>query len=178
MDETEQATVEAEAAEEEATPAAITWAKFLESRPPGTRAPISDLITLKKAGYQGATHWELNPARLRLYCPGEHCDAERFWVTDDSPRLKEKVTSWELLRYHCNDCEVQHKTFAVIVCGMDASGRGDAWKIGEVPEYGAPLPRELRELLGDAFASFERGYRAECSGFGLGSFAYYRHVIY
>lgn len=50
-------------------------------------------------------------------------------------------------------------------------------KLGECPAYGDPRPNLIKDVLDDEIEFFDRGYRSETAGLGIGAFAYYRRFV-
>lgn len=81
------------------------------------------------------------------------------------------------LHYTCCNCMISSKAYAVRV-GWGKDRRGHATvKFGEIPSFGSPLSPRLRKLINPDWRLFLRGWRSECQGLGIGSFAYYRRVV-
>jgi hypothetical protein len=68
--------------------------------------------------------------------------------------------------------------FAVNINGdTKALGTFKIMKIGESPRFGEPRPNPVKGVLDDEIGFFERGYRAETDGLGIGAFGYYRRFV-
>lgn len=54
---------------------------------------------------------------------------------------------------------------------------GLAYKYGERPPFGVPLPNKVLRLFGRDADMFRKGRQCENLGYGVGAFAYYRRVV-
>ena len=57
------------------------------------------------------------------------------------------------------------------------NANGTLMKIGEVPEYGPPLPARLQRLVQSERDFLVKGFKSENQGFGIGAFVYYRRLV-
>lgn len=82
--------------------------------------------------------------------------------------------------YTCRNCASVAKTYA-LAAKLQGQGPNFAqvWivKIGEMPRFGEPRPNLVSDLLSDQIEYFDRGYRSETAGLGIGAFAYYRRFV-
>ncbi len=78
--------------------------------------------------------------------------------------------------YRCRHCLENYKRFALGLRQINGIS-GDVFKMGEQPEFGRPIPKEVKKLLGKQYNLFRKGYSAEKEGKGIGAFAYYRRVV-
>jgi len=70
------------------------------------------------------------------------------------------------------------KVYALAVYRAGSSlTNGRAYKFGEVPVFGPPIPARVITLIGPDRDHFLLGRRAENHGLGIGAFAYYRRVV-
>jgi hypothetical protein len=54
---------------------------------------------------------------------------------------------------------------------------GVAYKYGEHPPFGVPVPNKMLRLFGKDRDNFIKGRQCENQGLGVGAFAYYRRVV-
>jgi hypothetical protein len=59
----------------------------------------------------------------------------------------------------------------------EQSGTGTAYKYGEIPPFGVPVPKKVLRLFGKDGLVFLKGRQCENQGLGVGAFAYYRRVV-
>lgn len=156
------------------------WAAFLADTPPNVPRVFSGLVCGKMGGMHGT--------QLQRYLPmpdvDMHCTREgavrRFargrelWIhAPDS-----SVEPFKFLTYQCRNCGNSEKTIAIVL-DVKSEERGDVeiMKLGEYPPFAAPIPKELRALLGESASLFEKGWHSERGGFGIGAAGYYRRVV-
>jgi hypothetical protein len=156
----------------------IAFASFLEGTPPNSTEKITKLATM--APTAGGWYWRLNTSDVRLHCTGENCNGTRFFrYQGKEVGLSKSGWRFLYLTYKCSNCQEATKTFA-LAARMDEgadSGDGDAYKVGEVPPFGPPVPSRLISLIGPDRDLFLRGRRCEDQGLGIGAFVYYRRVV-
>jgi hypothetical protein len=58
-----------------------------------------------------------------------------------------------------------------------AQGKLLAYKFGEHPDYGPPLPARVLRLVQSDADLFKKGWKAEKMGFGICAFTYYRRIV-
>jgi hypothetical protein len=154
-----------------------TWKTFLESVAPGKAIGVREMLC-----------WEGGDLRLilpdiKLFCDQEHCDGERFFEhIKGSYWVKKDDWTETFLVYQCKNCETYMKTFAVAISPWTliktlSQYSGVAYKFGEMPPFGPPLPPRLLKILGPDTELFLQGYRAEKQSMGIGAFTYYRRVV-
>lgn len=80
------------------------------------------------------------------------------------------------VRYICKSCESTRKIFAVWL-RLPAEGKLLAYKFGEYPDYGPPLPARVLRLVQSDADLFKKGWKAEKMGFGICAFTYYRRIV-
>lgn len=152
-------------------PQLITLDEFLENHPPGSQAFIQDIAELVKPKYV------LIKPDLQLHCPSEKCGGVRtFACVDDSRYYIEQEWQSRFLTYRCRNCEAFTKTYALFA-RLNVGGTGEAYKIGEYPSFGPPLPSRLISMIGHERELFLKGRRSENQSLGVGAFAYYRRVV-
>jgi hypothetical protein len=154
---------------------AKTFKQFLESTPPEVYEDLPDLFQSEVRS--GGIHWDLLTPDLLLHCSSDGCSGERFFYrTDCSIYPKKDVWVRGFLTYVCRNCRRSAKYYALAVL-VQGSKNGQAFKYGEVPAYGPPVPARVISLIGPDRDHFLLGRRAENHGLGIGAFAYYRRVV-
>jgi hypothetical protein len=114
---------------------------------------------------------------LRLHC--QRCDGERTFrdESESQPSLSTKSPNTRFINYLCGDCREEAKSFSLWITISESRGEGVAYKYGEKPPFGVPVPNNVLDLFGDDKDSFLKGRRCENQGLGVGAFAYYRRVV-
>jgi hypothetical protein len=159
---------------ENATPEApIPFRQFLEAIHPSVEKNVSGLWHVR-SGYSGAEQTRMSTPELRLHC--ELCDGKRTFRCDQTVLLG-KVTATEFINYRCGDCQKHVKSFSLLVRVGETKGAGAAYKYGEKPSFGVPVPNKVLRLFGDDRENFLNGRQCENQGLGIGAFAYYRRVV-
>ena len=150
----------------------LEWKDFLESHPPGKTLPIV------KLAYAEGGHFYLCKPELELYCDNQSCKGMRFFECVSGYHCLER-NKWneDFVTYRCKNCEETSKRFAIAVRISEGSLDGQAFKLGEMPPFGPPLPSRVIDLVGPDRELFLAGRRAESQGMGIGTFAYYRRVV-
>ena len=156
----------------------ITFAEFLEGVPPSQATKVSDLAPMRLIERDSRqANWIATP-QLRLHCTTEACNGTRFFRYTGSRHVKAaEVYSFIFMRYLCSNCRKETKTYSLAIRLLEEGGLGDAYKFGELPEYGPPTPSRLIKLIGDDREIFLKGLTSESQGLGIGAFGYYRHVV-
>jgi len=151
----------------------MTFAEFLRSVPPGTERKVSDLSSGIAQGY-----WATHGPDLELFCSNETCDGLRNFArqtTDISVKTEDPVFGF--MHYLCRNCRRRRKVFSLSVQRDVGSPSGTAFKFGEEPPFGVPVPARVITLIGPDKELFLRGRRCENQGLGIAAFAYYRRVV-
>lgn len=156
--------------------AAVPFAEFLESVPPGSVTPVSAL---------GDTSWFnankrslISAPDIQLHCGNESCGGTRFFrLVGD--RIAVSPAEWRFvyLKYVCSNCRQVEKVFSLALYWDQEPSEGKAFKFGELPNYGPPTPARLIKLIGPDREVFLKGRRCENLGLGIGAFVYYRRVV-
>jgi hypothetical protein len=126
--------------------------------------------------------YQLPLPSIQLYCDGSECKRiGRFDPTDDTIRVVYSEGHWhqhEFVFYHCRNCK---KTWKLYALHLHIAGGNPTTlnivKIGERPRFGEPRPDPVLDVLVDEKEFFDKGYRAERDGLGIGAFAYYRRFV-
>ncbi len=115
---------------------------------------------------------------IQLHCDSDTCGGKRIFeaVGGSNPPPENK---WKrvFMEYQCRNCQQRRKIFALTTFKDQSGLSGMAYKIGELPPFGPPVPSRVIALVGPNRELFLRGRRAESQGFGIGAFAYYRRVV-
>jgi hypothetical protein len=121
---------------------------------------------------------------VKLYCESEACEDVCFFDPDTPEVVLEYSNSQNpimrllFLSFTCRHCLRTKKVFAIRL--RTAGGpvtSATVMKFGEDPPAVGPTPRALKDLLGDQWAMFLQGRRAEVAGLGIGAFTYYRRAV-
>lgn len=154
----------------------ITFADFLENCYPSRQERITDLWSDKNA--RSGIRGRINTPALRLFCNTELCNGFRnFRCTENAELLyehKEKETFF--VTYICSDCRRMNKSFSLNL-NFNVMPEGSAYKYGEQPPFGVPIPNRVLRLFEADKALFFKGRQCENQGLGIAAFAYYRRVV-
>ena len=150
----------------------MAWASFLEGHPPGSSAIINDAYV--SSSY---TNHAINIPKLKLFCSSDTCNGHMFFSTEDRFFFDE-FNKWQnqFLTYFCRNCRSNAKSFALAIKLLPNS-TAIAFKFGEFPNFGPPIPPRTIRLIQSDKDLFMRGRRCENQGLGIGAFAYYRRVV-
>ena len=130
------------------------------------------------------TRVEVRCPTIELYCESPLCDGERLAAPTPSSlglgfatRLNDADSHF--VTYHCRNCGKRTKTFALTHRGFKKYTQPhlELMKYGEDPRLGEPRRDLITKALDDEIEYFDRGYRAEMQGLGIGAFAYYRRFV-
>lgn len=157
---------------------------FLETTPPLETRDV--VITVEYTSQGGKV---LTFPAIQLFCSDEQCKRVGYFdgVTRNPIHLSfesdQATVRNDFIFYRCRNCERVFKVYALrtrIEEVMTDKGRIYAatfMKIGESPRFGEPRPDLVTDVLDDEIKIFDRGYRAEREGLGIGAFAYYRRFV-
>jgi hypothetical protein len=158
-------------------PEAMVFAEFLQSVPPGQSRLVKDFgkLGLSSKQRQGIDFYiSVVPPPLELHC--ERCDGARHFRADDGEAQLRDIASF-YLKYTCSNCQSFDKMFSIHMKVIEAGKMAEAYKYGEMPPFGVPVPNRLLKMLGKQRDNFLKGRRCENQGLGIGAFAYYRRVV-
>lgn len=155
----------------------MLWAEFLEITPPNTEKTVEDLFVKSSARTT-----DLRRTAIRIHCWSAVCDDVRIFDTattvckfdnDFGPKRLDAT-----LAFTCKHCLESSKHISVR-CWKDSSDSlsGSAFKFGEIPAFGPPVPSKVISLIGPDRELFLKGRRSENQGLGIGAFSYYRQII-
>ena len=153
-----------------------TFADFLETNAPGSRATVRDFSIPAPVG----TRPSLSAPQLLLDCEGEECNGLRHFAGIVSPDCRlyndGQIGAAVFLHYVCCNCSRTKKSYAIFVETYGTS-KLTVVKVGEWPPFGPRVPARVISLIGPDRELFSKGRLAENQGLGIGAFAYYRRVI-
>jgi hypothetical protein len=170
---TEQETSESASATPEQEEARISFKRFLETIHPSVQKKVSGLWSPRLTA-TAADRLDMNTPDLRLHCA--RCDGERTFRSDSTLVLEKNTAHGGLISYLCGDCRKETKTFSLWAAAGETRG-GVAYKYGEIPPFGVPVPNKTLRLFGKDRDNFIKGRQCENQGLGIGAFAYYRRVV-
>lgn len=154
------------------TPNPIPWAEFLQTQPPGSTVPVTDVISQSEYSYIS-----VKAPDLKIFCPEETCNAYMFFGNEeDFGRPSQGEWVYGYMQYICRNCRKYSKAFALAII-IDSSALAKAYKFGEFPPFGPPVPPRMLRLIQPDSELFLSGRRCENRGLGIGAFAYYRRVV-
>ena len=160
-----------EVSEQPSTP--MSWVDFLQGHPPGSVAKVTNACEPMNE-YRNV--YAKTP-ELQLFCPNDTCNSYMFFNTKDSMgNLSDGSWKFGYLTYHCRNCQNYQRTFALAL----KKGKGtesEAYKFGELPYFGPPVPPRVLRLIQPDRELFLSGRRCENQGLGIGAFTYYRRVV-
>lgn len=155
--------------------AEVSMKDFLESVHPSVHKKVNIILEADRR-YTGNRNWKIIWPDIKLYC--SICEGERNFRSNQfcGISLEDKKVNTHP-RFVCGDCEQQEKIYSLhLVLGQERSIT--AYKFGEVPAFGVPVPNRLLRLFGSQDAKlFLKGRQCENLGYGIGAFAYYRRVV-
>jgi hypothetical protein len=160
-------------------PPPVTFAKFLESAPPGQIRTVED-VRQRKYYSNGNIYYVIATPELFLHCNSDVCNGPRYFRFSGSeiPVESGRSVKQVFLSFVCSNCQSAVKTFALrIAFPKDDSDPGRCLKFGEDPDFGPPTPNRLLRLFGKDSKIFLKGRQCENHDLGIGAFGYYRRVV-
>lgn len=125
----------------------------------------------------GPVSYDLIAPELQLHCPQQTCNASMFFHSKSGGNtLSGEDWTKTYLTYLCRNCGKFSKMFAIGIRLVDER-ICEAYKFGELPPFGPPLPSRVLRLIQPDRELFLRGRRCENQGLGIGAFTYYRRVV-
>lgn len=149
----------------------ISLRDFLEKIPPGEPRQITKLIY--NPGGRNAPQVVL--PEVELHCTSARCSGNRAFKAHRNDWFHSTGPHYAFWTFTCRNCGNQSKTYAVLIQLHDIPKKdrewagGDLFKLGEVPQFGDPLPKRLLSLVEDDKNAFIKGWRAERRGLGIGT---------
>jgi len=154
----------------------ISLQKFLESVAPLQTRQVEVMVT-ERSNSRGV----LKLPSIQLYCNGSDCLGTRWFDPTDSTCYvhlsSDRYEYPEFVLYECRNCDKVSKLYALKLEFTRADRTLSVRKVGEDPGFGEPRPDAVVDVLADELDFFNKGYRAECNGLGIGAFAYYRRFV-
>jgi hypothetical protein len=162
----------------------MSLAEFFESVPVLEQRDVAVVVKHTR----GSTSSYLVFPPIQLFCSDPKC--RRIGSFDDSSpdSVHVSFTGGTMVRrafvtYRCRNCLAHFKVYAVQMLltetpteqGFVITARFA--KLGENPRFGEPRPDMVTQVLDDEIEYFDRGYRSEREGLGIGAFAYYRRFV-
>lgn len=120
-------------------------------------------------------HYLLKP-RLQLHCFEESCESKMFFSSRNDSVLVSAEWTDAYLTYRCCNCGKGGKRFSISIRLIDAE-KCEAYKYGELPAFGPPIPARALRLIQPDKDLFLQGRGCEIHGLGIGAIAYYRRVV-
>lgn len=151
----------------------MPFREFLEECPPGRSIVVTDAL-VGGVGMQPVPNYLAAP-EIQLYCSTDCCKTTTFFDAEVDQFLPMSLVR-VFLAYKCRNCLERAKTYALAVTRLDGV-LCEAFKYGENPPFGPPIPPRALTLIGTDRALFLQGYRSENQGFGIGALGYYRRVV-
>jgi len=148
----------------------MTWVDFLQGHPPGSKVAVKD------ACRHACGEIYLLLPELQLFCPKDTCNAYMFFATQSGMGPLSEAWTFGYITYRCRNCQDYSKTFALAIRKGEALD-ATAYKFGELPPFGPPVPPRVIRLIQPDRELFLRGRRCENQGLGIGAFTYYRRVV-
>ena len=168
-----------------AAPEAITFAEFLQGTPPGATCKIENMV--ERSPRYDQSSYALVVPEIQLHCSNTNCNGIRFFRRISAGGERGTIYvgssfSYRYITFQCGNCCENQKVYSLALrCDagdneLDLSS-GDAYKFGEWPAYGPPVPSRLISLIAPDRELFLKGRRSENLGLGIGAFGYYRRVV-
>lgn len=157
-------------------PEIISWIDFLQECPPGSVIQVTH--ALKHYARPGRDIiCKIFAPEIQLHCPENTCNAYMFFISQDDEQYITKE-SWTktFLTYRCRNCGKYSKIYALAIRLIDEN-IVEAYKFGELPHFGPPIPARVLRLIQPDHELFLSGRRCENQGLGIGAFTYYRRVV-
>lgn len=159
-------------------PNVIDFIEFLETKHPSTQFKTKDMWR-SKSGQYGQKYRALNFGPIRIHCWNQKCQGFRTFRCDTDPDVDHKyLFANRFVTYTCGDCRESKKQYSLLIeFDENDIGTGNAYKYGEVPAFGVPVPNNVLRLFGRDAKIFQKGRTCEAQGLGIGAFAYYRQMV-
>lgn len=154
----------------------MEWAEFLANHGATTSDVAVENAIFHKPGGTGGPRAVAATPDLLMHC--NICEGERVFASLHEPDdyIPTEETRDLFLGYACRNCLKELRIFAVAL-GRTGATTAIAYKYGQKPQFGPPVPPRLIKILGSDWPLFLQGRRCESNGFGVGAFAYYRRVV-
>ena len=157
----------------------LTFSEFLSDTPPHTPVTVND-----HSCQTSYVSYELNAPTINIHCDTDNCRDKGLLTFRCVEAKKNDFKNFHKIadyRYLCSNCRATEKFFSLIYAHDKDQFGGEITtvciKVGEYPNYGAPVPARLIKIIGPDRELFLKGRRCENQGLGVGAFSYYRRVI-
>jgi len=151
-----------------------TFGEMLENAPLHSARRVTFLFSQPEFGNIAL------PEDIRVHCDNPKCDGtRRHWKHKDSKFQFDEEWFYFHAVYVCSDCKTHVKIFTLKVQREGVKQySGVCTKIYQDPPFGAPIPKRLFYVVGEANReSFLQARRAIARGLGIGAYAYYRRIV-
>ncbi len=157
---------------------AMSLRKFFTDCPPGSTVEVSPGPS-DKGEYYNINRFFYELPILQLHCSSIHCNSTRlFGPVDESVVYLTTGTSVRMyVVYRCRNCSSTEKTYSLTIVYNHTTKKCVAYKYGELPNFGPPIPARVISLIGPDRELFLKGMRCENQGLGIAAFAYFRRVV-
>lgn len=155
--------------------------RFFLNAPPGSWRTIKTEWEPAKSSTQGKVELVATFPDLKLDCPSEKCGGASWFspkreYSDNQLRKESFVSRNRFVEFVCKSCGQSRKMYAALF-NFKNSDVLEAYKFGEFPHYGPPLPAKVLRLFQTDLELFKKAWNAEKLGFGIAAFAYYRRIV-
>jgi hypothetical protein len=158
-----------------------TFEEFFLSAPPGSWRAVQTVWQPvgKGEGLPGEVVTVF--PELKLNCSSEKCGGPSWFkpvrtYSNHLLRIASGSEKAQFVHYICKSCEDTQKAYALFFVFNSPDDFG-AYKFGELPRYGPPLPARVLRLFQSDVELFKKARNAENLGFGIAAFAYYRRIV-
>jgi hypothetical protein len=156
----------------------MQFRQFLETVP-----PLETRVVSAVALHDNHGNISIGLPAIYLFCSHPECQGVRFYDPTEKELTVYHVKNQgfsnnEFATFRCRNCRRFVKTYALFVAGNTSDLlKINMMKYGEHPRFGEPRQNVVENVLDDEIKFFDRGYRAETAGLGIGAFAYYRRFV-
>jgi hypothetical protein len=127
---------------------ARSFKEFFERVPPGTRAAVENLVSVRTSS-MGIKSYALNlPAVLELHCDTESCNGARLFEPSDGGYISPDGLNLVFVVFRCRNCAKSLKIYALWAPWKSGEASASVEKLGELPPFGPPTPARLISLVG------------------------------
>jgi hypothetical protein len=137
-----------------------TFEEFFLNVPPGSWRTIKTDWEPGKASPQGKVELVTTFPDLKLDCPSEKCGGPSWFspkreYSDHQLRKEPYFSRNRFAEFVCRSCGESRKTYAVLF-NFKNSDVLEAYKFGEFPHYGPPLPAKALRLFRQTLSSLRK----------------------
>jgi hypothetical protein len=142
-------------------------------------APLHEARRIQMLFYQPQHGNILFPEEIQVHCDHAKCGGVRRHIKKQDNKFQIGENFYGFVLYVCINCNEANKVFAV---KAERSGKeeypGNCIKIYQEPSFGAPIPKRLFHVIGEANREyFLQARRAIARGLGVGAYSYYRRIV-